>query len=160
MIRLARLSIAHPVRALLAWAAIALALALVGLGVSNSLSPSIVVVPEATPPARNISPTPNSVRASSCRSCSRDRGTLDRQGPILVRRLAPSGTSASCPPGTAAAQVRSSARRGAATIVAAVARTEEAMVDGRQAEIDSIVDKTVSGPVRAHVTGSRPSTSR
>lgn len=45
MIRLARASVARPKLALTLSAVIALALSLIGLGVSSSLSPSITVVP-------------------------------------------------------------------------------------------------------------------
>jgi uncharacterized membrane protein YdfJ with MMPL/SSD domain len=45
MLHLARLSIRRPRAALAAWAIVAAALALIGLGVSHSLSPSITVVP-------------------------------------------------------------------------------------------------------------------
>ena len=49
MLRLARLSIRRPIRALAAWALIAGALARVGLGVSHSLSPSVTVVRGSEP---------------------------------------------------------------------------------------------------------------
>ena len=45
MIRLARLSIRRPRAALTFWAIFAVVLSLIGLGVSDSLSPSISVVP-------------------------------------------------------------------------------------------------------------------
>ena len=45
MIRLARLSIRRPRAALTFWAIFAVVLSLLGLGVSDSLSPSISVVP-------------------------------------------------------------------------------------------------------------------
>ena len=45
MIALARLSLRRPVAALLAWCALAGALGLVGFGISDRLSPSILVVP-------------------------------------------------------------------------------------------------------------------
>lgn len=45
MIRLARLSIGRPRAALGFWAILAIALAMLGLGVRDSLSPSISVVP-------------------------------------------------------------------------------------------------------------------
>lgn len=45
MIRLARLSVSRPKTALVSWAVVTVVLALIGTGVSESLSPSIVVVP-------------------------------------------------------------------------------------------------------------------
>jgi uncharacterized membrane protein YdfJ with MMPL/SSD domain len=45
MLTLAKLSIRRPRAALAVWAIVAVALTLIGLGVSGSLSPSIVVVP-------------------------------------------------------------------------------------------------------------------
>ena len=155
MIRLARLSIAHPVRALAVWGAVAIALALIGIGVSDRLSPSVVVVPgTASAHAQHLADAkfgasvlvPSCSRARRARSIARVRS--------LVRRLRAERdirVLSAWDGGSTGKELRP--KPGAAMIVAAVARTEKDMVKGRQAEVEGIVDRAVAAPVRAHVTG-------
>jgi putative drug exporter of the RND superfamily len=152
---LPRLSIAHPVRALLVWAALALALALIGLGVSDRLSPSMVVVPGTdSSRAQHLADAEFGPSVLVPILLEGPEGTLERQGPVLVRRLRAERdirVLSAWDGGSTGEELRP--QPGAAMIVAAVARTEEAMVDWRQAEVEAIVDRAVAGPVRAHVTG-------
>ena len=73
MIRLARLSIRRPRAALTFWAIFAVVLSLIGLGVSDSLSPSISVVPGSeSSRAQTLAKSEFGPRCS-CRSSSRAR---------------------------------------------------------------------------------------
>src|SRR5689334_7503410 len=130
MLRLAQLSIRRPVAALMAWALVAGALALVGLGVSHSLSPSVTVVAGS--------------ESSRAQQLARDefgpsvlvpiliegpKNQLDRQGPRLVAALGARGDTrvmSAWSTGETGASLRSTGN--AALIVAPVARTERAMV--------------------------------
>jgi RND superfamily putative drug exporter len=161
MIRLARLSIDRSRAALLAWGILAAALSVIGLGVSHSLSPSIVVVPgtEASTAQRlanaHFGPTqlvPILLEGPS--------GQLERQGPRLVRDLvkrAHTRVLSAWDAGAASQELRPSAT--AAMIVVSVDRPEKDVVDYDQPQIERLVAHDVVGPVRASVTG-QPSIDR
>jgi RND superfamily putative drug exporter len=164
MPRLARFSIDHPKRALLAWGTLALALAAVGLGVAPSLSPTIVVVP-GTESSRaqhltnaNFGPTqlvPILLQAPPARAAQ-----LNRQGPRLVRDLVkrPHTRALSAwDVGAASRGLRPSAN--AAMIVVSVDRPERDVVDYDQPGIEKLVARDITPPVRASVTG-QPSIDR
>ncbi|MGO9319274.1 MAG: MMPL family transporter [Solirubrobacteraceae bacterium] len=161
MIRLARVSIRRPKAALLAWGALAVVLTLIGLGVSHSLSPSIVVVP-GTESSRaqqlanaHFGPTqlvPILLQGPSAQ--------LERQGPRLVRDLVkrPHTRALSAWDAGAASQgLRPSTT--AAMIVVSVDRSEKDVVDYDQPQIERLVARDVTRPVRASVTG-QPSIDR
>jgi RND superfamily putative drug exporter len=155
MIRLARLSIRWPVHALILWAFIAFVLALIGLGVSHSLSPSITVVPGSeSSRAQQLARSefgPSVLVPILLEGPSRQ---LDRQGPQLVVALGRRSdvrVMSAWSKGDTGASLRPSPQ--AAMIVASVARTERQMVDSVQPQIERIVAQEISGPVRAHVTG-------
>ncbi len=161
MIRLARLSIRRPREALLGWGLLAAVLAVIGLGVAHSLSPSIVVVP-GTESSRaeqlasaHFGPTqlvPILLAGPSAQ--------LERQGPRLVRALVkrPHTRALSAwDAGAASEGLRPSAT--AAMIVVSVDRSEKDVVDYDQPQIERLVARDISRPVRASVTG-QPSIDR
>ncbi len=79
---------------------------------------------------------------------------LDRQGPIVVRRLdvrQDTKVISAWSGGDTGKQLRPS--KTSAMIVASVARTEEEMVNTVQPQLDRTVQQAVSGPVKAHITG-------
>ncbi|QEC49803.1 MMPL family transporter [Baekduia soli] len=155
MLRLALLSIRRPVPTLLVWLAVAAALTVAGLGVSHSLSPSVVTVPGSessraqTLADRQFGPSvlvPILLQGPAAQ--------LDRQGPELVRRLAARSDTrvmSAWDGGDAAKALRPAP--GSAMIVASLAHSEKAMVNRYQAEIDRTVDFALSGSVRWHITG-------
>ena len=83
---------AGPKGALLAWGLVAVVLAVIGLGVAHSLSPSIVVVP-GTESSRaqqlaNAHFGPTQLVPILLQAPAADVARLERQGPGLVRALA------------------------------------------------------------------------
>lgn len=155
MLRLGRLSVRHPVWSLLVCGVIAAALILIGSGVTRSMSPSLVVVAGT-----------DSSRAQHLVDAEFGPGILvpillegprrqvDREGPALVRALAARPDTrvlSAWDGGESGAALRPSPTQ--AMIVASVARSERAMVDTYQAKIEDVVDRTVSAPVHASVTG-------
>ncbi len=161
MIRLARLSIRRPKAALFGWGVLAIALTLIGLGVSHSLSPSIVVVP-GTESSRaqqlaNAHFGPTQLVPILLQG---PRSQLERQGPRLVRDLVkrPHTRALSAwDAGAASEGLRPSAS--AAMIVVSVDRSEKDVVNYDQPQIERLVARDVTRPVRASVTG-QPSIDR
>ncbi len=161
MIRLARLSIRRPRGALLAWGLLAAVLAVIGLGVAHSLSPSIVVVP-GTESSRaqqlaNAHFGPTQLVPILLQG---PRAQLERQGPRLVRDLVkrPHTRALSAwDAGAASEGLRPSAT--AAMIVVSVDRAEKDVVDYDQPQIERLVARDIARPVRASVTG-QPSIDR
>jgi RND superfamily putative drug exporter len=161
MIRLARLSVQRPKQALLAWGAVAVVLSLIGLGVANSLSPSITIVP-GTESARaqkladaRFGPTqlvPILLQGP--------REALNRQGPQLVAALAKRPRTrvlSAWDAGAASQGLRPSPN--AAMIVVSVDRPEKDVVKWDQPQIERLLARTISAPVRASITG-QPSIDR
>ena len=155
MLHLARFSIRRPLLALLAWVAAAAVLAAIGLGVSDSLAPSKVVVP-----GTESSRAEHLARAEFGPSIlvpillEGPKAQLDDQGPDLALALAgrpDTRVISAWSVGDTGKELRPSATQ--AMIVAAVARTEEEMVETVQAEIERTVDGVVAAPVDASVTG-------
>ena len=89
MIRLARFSTRRPFVSLALWLAVAAALAAIGLGVSSSLSPTIVVVP-GSETARAVHLAESNFGPSVLVPVMLEgpKAELDRQGPALVKALA------------------------------------------------------------------------
>ncbi len=140
---------------------VAIALGAIGLGVSHSLSPTIVVVPGT-----------ESSRAQSLASAQFGptqlvpillRGpaaALDTQGPRLVRDLVkrPHTRALSAwDAGIASQGLRPSATAG--MIVVSVDRPEKDVVNTDQPQIEALVARDISAPVHASVTG-QPSIDR
>lgn len=161
MLPLARLSVARPRAVLLAWGAVTLVLAVIGLGVSHSLSPSIVVV-SGTESSRaqrlaNAHFGPTQLVPILLQG---PRAKLDSQGPRLVRLLVkrPHTRALSAwDAGAASEGLRPSPR--AAMIVVSVDRPEHDVVNTDQPQIERLVARTIASPVRASVTG-QPSIDR
>lgn len=161
MLTLANLSIRRPRTALAVWAIVAIVLAVLGLGVSRSLSPSIVVVPgsEASR-AQTLTEDefgPSVLVPILLEGHSR---ALDRQGPqvvVALARRADTRVMSAWSRGATGRSLRPSP--GAAMIVASVARSERTMVDRVQEQIERTVAAHTSGDVRASITG-QPSLDR
>ena len=155
MIRLARFSTRRPFAAFAAWLALAVALAAIGLGISHSLSPTIVVVPGSeTARAEHLAESNFGPSVLVPVLLEGPKAQLDAQGPALVKALAARRDTrvlSAWDIGDAAASLRPDATH--AMLVASVAQTEEQMVDGVQAEIDRIVAQQISAPVTPFITG-------
>jgi RND superfamily putative drug exporter len=155
MLRLARISIARPRLALAAWGALVLALSVVGLGVADSLSPSVVVVAGS-----------ESSRAEALANAhfgpaqlvpillEGPPGEVARQGPALVRALrARPHTRVLSAWDAAGASDGLRPAAGKAMIVVSVQRTERQVIAVDQPRIERLVARYVRRPVRASVTG-------
>lgn len=161
MIRLARLSIDKPKAALAVWGVVAVGLALVGLGVAKSVSPSIVVVPGTeSSRAQHLTDAqfgPTQLVPILLQGPAQE---LNRQGPKLVSALVkrPHTRALSAWDAGAASQgLRPSPS--AAMIVVSVDLPEKTAVNVEQPRIEALVDRTIARPVRASVTG-QPSIDR
>ena len=149
MIRLARLSIRRPRAALTFWAIFAVVLALLGLGVSDSLSPSISVVPgsESSRAQAALRVRIRPVRLGPSPVGGTVRSQLDRQGPKLVVELGKRDDtrvmSAWSP--RRVGERRCGPRPDAAMIVLSVARSEKQMVETVQLQVERTVDRVLTG---------------
>ena len=155
MIRLANLSIRRPKLMLAFWVAFAAVFVAIGLGVTERLSPTMTFVPgtESTH-AEDLAEAEFGPATQVAILLTGSEDELNRQGPALVRRLATRDDTrvlSAWDAGETGEALRPS--RNEAMIVASVARSNEDMIDGVQAEIDRTVDRTTSGSVRPHVTG-------
>ncbi len=158
MLRLARFSIERPRGALAAWVAVAVVLSAIGFGVDRSLSPSIVVVPGTeSSQAQHLYEAqfgPGQLVPVLLRAPAADLTRLERQGPVLVRALAErphTRVLSAWDTGAAGAGLRPSS--GARMIVVSVDRPESEVVAHDQPQIEALVTRTISRPVRASVTG-------
>jgi RND superfamily putative drug exporter len=155
MLHLARVSTRRPFVAFAAWFTVAVILAAIGLGVSHSLSPTIVVVPGSeTARAEQLAESNFGPSVLVPIMLEGPKAQLNTQGPKLVRALSARRDTrvlSAWDIGDTGAALRLDATH--AMIVASVAQTEEAMVDGVQQDIDGIVDQQVSSPVTPYITG-------
>ena len=155
MLRLARFSARRPFVSFTVWLAVAAALAAIGLGVNSSLSPTIVVVPGSeTARAEHLAESNFGPGVLVPVLLEGPKTALDKQGPALVKALAARRDTrvlSAWDIGDTGKSLRPDATH--AMLVASVAQTEEAMVDGVQQEIDRIVDAKVSEPVTSYITG-------
>ncbi len=161
MVSLARFSIRRPKLALAGWLVVGVALTLIGLGVSSSMSPSVTVVP-GTQSSRaqqlanaQFGPTqlvPILLEGSEAE--------LNRQGPALVRALdmrAHTRVLSAWDGGAVTAELRKSPT--AAMLVVSVDRSEADAVKYDEPQIESLVSRTIKAPVKSYVTG-QPSIDR
>ena len=161
MISLAKFSIRRPKAALAAWLVIAVVLSMIGLGVDKALSPSVTVVP-GTQSARaqqlaNAQFGPAQLVPILLEG---PKSQLDAQGPRLVLALTKRANMrvlSAWDAGTAGASLRP--KPTAAMIVVSVDRPETDVVKYDEPQIESLVSRQVSGPVKAYVTG-QPSIDR
>jgi RND superfamily putative drug exporter len=155
MIRLAQLAVRRPWPALIVSVLVVGALALIGLGISSSLSPSLTVVPGSeSSRAQALAESEFGPSVLVPILLEGPKAELNRQGPQLALALskrADTRVMSAWSAGAAGAALRP--EPDAAMIVAAVARSEEEMVDGVQAAIDGTIGRTLAPPVTASVTG-------
>jgi RND superfamily putative drug exporter len=161
MISLATFSIRRPKIALAAWLVAAVVLTLIGLGVSNTLSPTVTVVPGT-----------QSARAQQLASATfgptqlvpilleGPKAQLNRQGPELVAALGRrphTRVLSAWDAGSASAGLRATPT--AAMIVVSVDRSEANVVRYDQPQIESLVTRRITAPVKPFITG-QPSIDR
>ncbi|HSD76442.1 MAG TPA: MMPL family transporter, partial [Solirubrobacteraceae bacterium] len=155
MLHLARFSTRRPFAAFAVWFAVAAALAAIGLGVTHSLSPTIVVVPGSeTSRAEHLTESNFGPSVLVPVMLEGPKAQLDRQGPALVKALSARRDTrvlSAWDIGEAGASLRPDATH--AMIIASVSQTEEAMLDGIQKDIDNVVAQKVSDPVTPYITG-------
>ena len=155
MLTLAMFSIRRPRVALAAWLLVGIALSLVGLGVSRTLSPSITTVP-GTQSAQaqrlgNAAFGPTQLMPILLEG---PKAQLDAQGPGLVAALARrphTRVLSAWDAGTASHGLRP--RPTAAMIVVSVDRSEKAIVAHDAPQIDRLIARTVHAPVKTYVSG-------
>ena len=161
MIKLAKFSIKRPGAALSVWAALAAVLAVIGFGVASTLSPPISVVP-GTQASRaqqlaNAKFGPTQLVPILLEG---PRAQLNRQGPPLVvalARRAHTRVLSAWDAGTASAGLRP--RPTAAMIIVSVDRSERNAVRYDQPQIENLVSRKITAPVRSYITG-QPSIDR
>jgi RND superfamily putative drug exporter len=155
MMSLAKFSIRRPAVALTAWLTLAGVLAVIGLGVSHSLSPSLTVVP-GTQSARaqkladaTFGPTqlmPILLQGPTAQ--------LNRQGPRLVAALARrphTRVLSAWDAGSASAGLRATPT--AAMILVSVDRSETNVVRHDEPQIQTLVSRQITTPVTSFITG-------
>jgi RND superfamily putative drug exporter len=155
MVHLARLAIRRPLAALITATAAVVALALVGLGLTGAVSPSITTVPGTQAyHAEHLVDAEFGPSVLVPILLEGPQRQVDRQGPALVRELGrrrDTRVLSAWDAGDTGRRLRKNPTQ--ALIVAAVARDKEAMVKTHQDEIDRAVDKIVAAPVRAAISG-------
>jgi putative drug exporter of the RND superfamily len=161
MISLAKLSIKRPKASLAVWLIAGVVLSLIGLGVSNSLSPTISVVPGTqSSRAQKLSNAQFGPTQLVPILLEGPKAQLDRQGPALVAAIARrphTRVMSAWDAGTAAASLRP--KPTAAMIVVSVDRSEKHAVKYDQPQIERLVAHRISGPVKPYITG-QPSIDR
>ena len=155
MIRLAQLSIRRPKLALAFWGAFAVVFIAIGLGVTDRLSPTMTFVPGTeSMRAEKLAESEFGPSTLVPILLTGPQAQLDKQGPILVKELTSRRDTrvlSAWHAGEAGEAMRPS--KSEAMILASVARTNEAMVDGVQESIDRTVQVHTWGAVRAHTSG-------
>lgn len=161
MVSLARLSIRRPKLALAAWLVVAVTLTLIGLGVSNSMSPSVTIVPGTqSSHAQQLANAQFGPTQLVPILLEGPKAQLDRQGPALVRGLnkrAHTRVLSAWDGGAVTAELRKSPT--AAMLVVSVDRSEADAVKYDQPQIERLVSRTITAPVKSYVTG-QPSLDR
>jgi len=161
MVSLGRLSIRRPRLALAVWLAVGVALTLIGLGVSRSMSPSVTVVPGTqSSRAQQLANAQFGPTQLVPILLEGPKAHLDQQGPVLVRALdkrARTRVLSAWDGGDATAELRKSGT--AAMLVASVDRSEADAIKYDELQIERLVSRTITAPVKAYVTG-QPSIDR
>jgi putative drug exporter of the RND superfamily len=161
VLTLAKFSIKRPKLALGAWLAVAAVLAVIGAGVSKTVSPSITVV-KGTQSSRALALGNAEFGPTQLVPIMLEgpKALLDRQGPKLVVALTKrphTRVLSAWDAGTASHGLRP--RPTAAMIVVSVDRSEKTVVQYDQPQIEQLVAHRVTGPVKAYITG-QPSIDR
>ena len=155
MLRLANAAIRRPKTALAIAAIVVIALALIGSGVDSSLSPSITTVPGTqSATAQQLATAKFGPTQLVPILLEGPKKQLAVQGPRLVRslvKLPHTRALSAWDAGSASAGLRPSAT--AAMIVVSVDRTEKDAVKYAQPQINAVVSRDISAPVKAYVTG-------
>jgi putative drug exporter of the RND superfamily len=155
MIRISKLAIRHPWVTLTAWVVLVAGLGLLGSRIEDRFTPSILVA-KGTESARAQKLANDQFGASVLTPIMLvgPARTLDQQGPRLAEKLRARPDIRVLSPwdGTPGSDVLRP-KRTAATIVAAVDRPEKDVIATTLPRIERIVDRSVSPPVVAHVTG-------
>ncbi|HYF27898.1 MAG TPA: MMPL family transporter, partial [Baekduia sp.] len=155
MLGLARFSVRRPVLALAGWLLVVAALAVAGSGLTDSLSPSKLVVPGTQSwEATELKDDEFGAGVLVPILLEGDPKQLDRQGPELVRRLsarADTRVMSAWDAGDVGKALRPD--KDSAMVVASVARSEEQMVETYQEQIEDTVDFALAGDVRWHISG-------
>ncbi|HTX30376.1 MAG TPA: MMPL family transporter [Solirubrobacteraceae bacterium] len=161
MLTLAKLSIRRPKSSLAIWLVVGISLSLIGLGVSKTLSPPISVVPGTqSSRAEQLAGAQFGPTQLVPILLEGPKATLNREGPALVRALARrphTRVLSAWDAGTASAGLRP--KPTAAMIVVSVDRTEADAVKYDQPQIENLVSRRITAPVRAYITG-QPSIDR
>jgi RND superfamily putative drug exporter len=160
MITLAKFSIRRPKTALLVWLIVAGALTAIGLGVSSTLSPSITVVPGTqSSHAQQLGNAQFGPTQLVPILLEGPTAQLNRQGPPLVRALARRPHTRVLSAWDAGAASASLRRPHADMIVVSVDRSEKDAVKYDQPQIEKLVARKITAPVRSYITG-QPSIDR
>jgi len=161
MMSLARFSIRRPKVALGVWLAVGVALALLGLGVASSMSPSVTVIPGTeSSRAQQLANAQFGPTQLVPILLEGPKAQLDRQGPALVRALdkrAHTRVLSAWDGGSVTMELRKSAT--AAMLVVSVDRSEADAVKYDEPQIESLVSRAIKAPVKSYVTG-QPSIDR
>ncbi len=161
MLSLAQFSIRRPKVALAVWLVVALVLSVIGFGVDRALSPSITVVPGTqSSRAQQLANAQFGPTQLVPILLEGPKSQLDKQGPKLVVALtkrAHTRALSAWDAGSASATLRP--KPTAAMIVVSVDRPERDVVKYDEPQIESLVSRQVSGPVKAYITG-QPSIDR
>jgi putative drug exporter of the RND superfamily len=155
MLTLARFSIRRPRVALAAWLVAGVVLAVIGLGVSSSLSPSVTVVP-GTQSSRAVKLSNATFGPTQQLPILLEgpKAALNRQGPELVVALTKrphTRVLSAWDAGSASALLRPSPR--AAMLIVSVDRTEQQVAKHDWPQIHRLVNGTIKAPVRSYITG-------
>jgi RND superfamily putative drug exporter len=161
MLKLAKWSVARPTLALTTWSIVAVALILIGLGVSSTVSPSVTVV-KGTESSRAQQLADAHFGPSQLVPIllQGPKSQIDTQGPPLVRALAKrphTRVMSAWDGGAATAELRRHPTD--AMIVVSVDRSERNAVRYDEPQIERTVHRYISAPVKAYVTG-QPSIDR
>ncbi len=155
MLSLARLSIRRPRSALITWAVIGAVLAVVGFGVTKTMSPSVSVVQKSeSMKAQTLANQQFGPTQLMPILLEGPKAQLDKQGPALVKALVtrPHTRALSAwDAGTSSTGLRPGPNQ--AMIVVAVDRSEKDVVKYDAPQIQNLVSRTISAPVRHYVTG-------
>jgi RND superfamily putative drug exporter len=155
VLHLARIAVRHPKATLAGWVVFAAVMVAVGLNVAGGLSPQVTVVAGSeSSRAQTLADSrfgPSVLVPIMLQGPARQ---LNAQGPKLVLDLSrrrDSRVMSAWSSGSAAAALRPNPNT--AMIVVSVARSERAMLKTAQPQIDRLVRRDISSPVRAYVTG-------
>ncbi len=155
MLHLARTAVRHPKATLAAWAVFAAVMVAIGLNVSGGLSPQVTVVAGSeSSRAQTLADSRFGPSVLVPIMLQGPAAQLNAQGPKLVQDLSrrpDARVMSAWSSGSAAAALRP--KPTTAMIVVSVARSEKSMVKTVQPQIDRLVRRDISRPVRAYVTG-------